>query len=159
MTQVVQHDQRRPATTGRPAPTKLDPGASQRLLVEADCAGSVDRLRPVRLEALSGHQPQAGAADPDHVLRLRKPACEARGRERAGWPVKQIRVTLRNGNQYVLTVDGANLDAERLFGEVAAGRSQALRGWVAVESADPRDRMVVQGEEIVELRLIDDEND
>jgi hypothetical protein len=73
--------------------------------------------------------------------------------------VKQIRVTLRNGNRYVLSLDGENANAERLFGEVAAGRSQVLRGWVAVDATDPRDKIVVRGEEIVELRLIDDESE
>jgi hypothetical protein len=110
----------------------------------------------VRLEALSGHQPQAGAANSDDVHGLREPSSSVRWR--AGWLVKQIRVTLRNGNQYVLMLDGETADADRLFGEVAAGRSQALRGWVAVHAASPRDKIVVQGEEIVELRLIDDES-
>ena len=72
--------------------------------------------------------------------------------------MKRIGVTLRNGNRYVLILAGENADAERLFSEVAAGRSQALRGWVAVEAAHPGGRIVVQGEEIIELRLIDDES-
>ena len=68
----------------------------------------------------------------------------------------QIEVTLRNGNRYVLTLERADADAARVFSELAAGRSQALRGWVAVESlgASPS-QVVVLGEEIVELHLVD----
>jgi hypothetical protein len=72
--------------------------------------------------------------------------------------LKRISVTLRNGNRHALILAGENADAERLFSEVAAGRSQALRGWVAVEAGHPGGRIVVRGEEIVELRLIDDES-
>jgi hypothetical protein len=124
--------------------------------VEAGRALPVDRLCPLRLAALSGHRPQARAANPDHVLELRQRAPDSeRRRRRARWTVKQIRATLRNGNQYVLVLDGPDADAERLFGEVGAGRSQALRGWVSVEPLGSGEKIVVQGDEIVELQLID----
>ena len=68
----------------------------------------------------------------------------------------QIKVTLRNGNQYLLALEAADGDLGALFTELAAGRSQALRGWVAVTPADGgAEQVVVQGEEIVELHLVD----
>ena len=67
-----------------------------------------------------------------------------------------IEVTLRNGNRYVLILERADADAARVFGELAAGRSQALRGWVAVESPGAAtSQIVVLGEEIIELHLVD----
>lgn len=69
----------------------------------------------------------------------------------------KITVTLRNGNHYVLILERADADAERVFGELAAGRSQALRGWVAVQSAQASEKIVVLGEEIVELHLVDED--
>ena len=68
----------------------------------------------------------------------------------------KITVTLRNGNQYVLILERPDADAERVFGELAAGRSQALRGWVAVQSPTTAEKIVVLGEEIVELHLVDE---
>jgi hypothetical protein len=68
----------------------------------------------------------------------------------------QIKVTLRNGNEYLLALESTDGDLEPLFTELAAGRSQALRGWVAVTPADGGSgQIVVQGEEIVELHLVD----
>jgi hypothetical protein len=68
----------------------------------------------------------------------------------------QIRVTLRNGNQYLLALESPEGDLEGLFNELAAGRSQALRGWVAVTPLiGAAEQIVVQGDEIVELHLID----
>ena len=68
----------------------------------------------------------------------------------------QIKVTLRNGNQYLLALESPEGDLEGLFNELAAGRSQALRGWVAVNPpTGEADQIVVQGDEIVELHLID----
>ena len=69
----------------------------------------------------------------------------------------KITVTLRNGNHYVLILERADADAERVFGELAAGRSQALRGWVAVQSSQVSEKIVVLGEEIVELHLVDED--
>jgi hypothetical protein len=68
----------------------------------------------------------------------------------------QIRITLRNGNRYLLLLEESDADPEQVFGELAAGRSQALRGWVAVESQSPHEKIVVLGEEIVELHLLDE---
>jgi hypothetical protein len=67
-----------------------------------------------------------------------------------------IKVTLRNGNEYLLLLDGPEADAERLYAELAAGRSQALRGWVSVESADGSVQTAVRGDEVVELHLVRD---
>ena len=69
----------------------------------------------------------------------------------------KITVTLRNGNHYVLILERADADAERVFGELAAGRSQALRGWVAVRSTQASEKIVVLGEEIVELHLVEED--
>jgi hypothetical protein len=69
----------------------------------------------------------------------------------------KITVTLRNGNHYALILERADADAERVFGELAAGRSQALRGWVAVQSTTTAEKIVVLGEEIVELHLVDED--
>jgi len=69
----------------------------------------------------------------------------------------QIEITLRNANRYVLVLDRADADPAQVFGELAAGRSQALRGWVAVESpGEATRRIVVLGEEIVELHLVNE---
>jgi hypothetical protein len=68
----------------------------------------------------------------------------------------QIKVLLRNGHEYLLALERADGDLEGLFTELAAGRSQALRGWVSVTSATGGgEQIVVQGDEIVELHLID----
>jgi hypothetical protein len=64
-----------------------------------------------------------------------------------------IKVTLRNGNEYFLALGESDAGAEGLFTELAAGRSQALRGWVAVTSEEGS-RTVVRGDEIVELHLV-----
>ena len=69
----------------------------------------------------------------------------------------KITVTLRNGNHYVLILERADADAERVFGELAAGRSQALRGWVSVHSTTTSEKIVVLGEEIVELHLVSED--
>lgn len=66
----------------------------------------------------------------------------------------EIKVTLRSGNEYVLVPSSEGADAEGLFTELAAGRSQALRGWVAVTSGDGG-RIVVRGDEIIEIHLVD----
>jgi hypothetical protein len=65
-----------------------------------------------------------------------------------------IKVTLRNGNEYLLIPGTGENNMEGLFTELAAGRSQALRGWVAVASENG-DRIVVRGDEIVELHLVE----
>lgn len=68
----------------------------------------------------------------------------------------QIRVTLRNGNQYLLALEPTQGDLEGLFNELAAGRSQALRGWVAVTPLNGEaQEIVVLGDEIVELHLLE----
>ena len=66
-----------------------------------------------------------------------------------------IKVMLRNGNEYLLVLDSADSDAAGVFTELAAGRSMALRGWAAV-AAGQGGRVVVRGDEIVELHLIDE---
>ena len=66
----------------------------------------------------------------------------------------RIKATLRNGNEYFLVLEPSGVDASELFTEVAAGRSQALRGWVRVERTDDADEIVVMGDEIVELHLV-----
>ena len=66
----------------------------------------------------------------------------------------EIKVILRNGNEYLLVLDRAEVDVERAFVELVAGRSQALRGWVTVQSRSGTEQIVVLGEEIVELHLI-----
>lgn len=66
-----------------------------------------------------------------------------------------IKVMLRNGNEYLLVLDSADSDAAGVFTELAAGRSMALRGWAAVAS-EQGGRIVVRGDEIVELHLIDE---
>lgn len=68
----------------------------------------------------------------------------------------EIKVVLRNGSEYLLILDRNEVDVERTFVELAAGRSQALRGWVAVQPASGAEETVVLGEEIVELHLIAD---
>jgi len=69
----------------------------------------------------------------------------------------EIKVILRNGNEYLLILDRAEGDVERAFVELAAGRSQALRGWVSVQPRSGNEQIVVLGEEIVELHLIGDD--
>jgi hypothetical protein len=64
----------------------------------------------------------------------------------------RIKATLRNGNEYVLVFEDG-LDPAAILTEVAAGRSQALRGWVRVEPMTGADASVVLGDEIVELHL------
>ena len=71
--------------------------------------------------------------------------------------MRRIVVTLRGGNRYQLLVHAEHSDSERLFEELAAGRSQALRGWVMVEQPGSGDRIAVHGDEIVELRLMEDD--
>ena len=66
----------------------------------------------------------------------------------------EIKVILRNGNEYVLILDRAELDVERAFVELVAGRSQALRGWVSVQPRSGTEQIAVLGEEIVELHLV-----
>ena len=66
-----------------------------------------------------------------------------------------LKLTLRNGNEYLLVLSDADSDAEGVFTELAAGRSQALRGWATVAS-EQGGRIVVRGDEIVELHLIDE---
>jgi hypothetical protein len=68
-------------------------------------------------------------------------------------PIKAI---LRNGNEYILSLEGTSGDSAEVFTEVAAGRSQLLRGWVRVKPADGTNEIVVLGEEIVELHLLTD---
>jgi hypothetical protein len=67
----------------------------------------------------------------------------------------EIKLTLRSGNEYFLMLSSAGVDADVLFVELAAGRSQALRGWVAVTS-EKGERTVVRGDEIVEMHFIDE---
>ena len=68
----------------------------------------------------------------------------------------EIKVILRNGSEYLLILDRAEVDVERAFVELAAGRSQALRGWVPVQPRSGTEQIVVLGEEIVEVHLIGD---
>ena len=65
-----------------------------------------------------------------------------------------IRAKLRDGSEYVLLLEATD-DAAIVFTEIAAGRSQALRGWVAVEPLTAEvDDVVVLGDHIVELHLL-----
>jgi hypothetical protein len=61
--------------------------------------------------------------------------------------------TLRDGSEHVLVLD-AGTDASHVLDEVSAGRSQLLRGWVAVHPPTGSRRAVVSGEEIIRLRLV-----
>jgi hypothetical protein len=64
----------------------------------------------------------------------------------------RIVVTLRDGSEHVLELDH-DVSASHVFDEVSAGRSQLLRGWVAVVPTADAARAVVSGDEIVKLRL------
>jgi hypothetical protein len=64
----------------------------------------------------------------------------------------RIVVTLRDGSEHVLELE-QDTSAAHVFDEVSAGRSQLLRGWVAVVPTADATQAVVSGEEIVKLRL------
>ena len=57
-----------------------------------------------------------------------------------------------------MILEDAEPDPATVFAELVAGRSRALRGWVPVRPAGAGEKQsFVQGEEIVELHLVDDE--
>jgi hypothetical protein len=64
----------------------------------------------------------------------------------------RIVVTLRDGSEHVLELDH-DTSAAHVFEEVTAGRSQLLRGWVAVIPTADATQAMVSGDEIVKLRL------
>jgi hypothetical protein len=66
-----------------------------------------------------------------------------------------IVATLRDGSEHTLLLDTVNSDAAHILDEVSAGRSQLLRGWVAVVPPDGATQAVVSGDEIVQLRLVE----
>jgi hypothetical protein len=63
--------------------------------------------------------------------------------------------TLRDGSEHVLLLDSKIEDAAHLLDEVSAGRSQLLRGWVVVRPPVGAVRAVVSGDEIIQLRLVE----
>ena len=68
---------------------------------------------------------------------------------------RDIVATLRDGSEYVLVLDPRVDDARHLLDEISAGRSQLLRGWVAVRPPRDSSQAVVSGDEIVKLRLVE----
>jgi hypothetical protein len=66
---------------------------------------------------------------------------------------RDIVATLRDGSEYVLVLDHRVDDPGHLLDEISAGRSQLLRGWVAVRPPGDSSQAVVSGDEIVKLRL------
>ena len=67
----------------------------------------------------------------------------------------EIVATLRDGSEHVLVISGHIDDAAHLLDEISAGRSQLLRGWVAVRPPADATRAFVSGDEIVRLRLVE----
>ena len=65
----------------------------------------------------------------------------------------KIIVSLRDGSEHVLEL-GSDAKAAHVFDEVGAGRSQLLRGWVAVVPPVGATRAIIRGEEVVGLRLV-----
>jgi hypothetical protein len=68
--------------------------------------------------------------------------------------VHEIVATLRDGSEHILVLDTTTSDAAHILDEVSAGRSQLLRGWVAVRPPAGSMQAVVSGDEIVQLRLV-----
>jgi len=68
-------------------------------------------------------------------------------------PERHIVATLRDGSEHVLEL-GSDTDAAHVLEELSAGRSQLLRGWVAVISPADSTHAVISGDEIVRLRLV-----
>jgi hypothetical protein len=68
----------------------------------------------------------------------------------------ELRVRLRNGDQYVLAVESHD-DVAQEFEELAAGRGEKLlRDWVRVlPDAVGQQDVIVRGDEIVEIQLVD----
>ena len=66
---------------------------------------------------------------------------------------ERLVVTLRDGSDHVLALSSETA-ASHVFEEVTAGRSQLLRGWVAVVPSADSTRAVVGGDEIIALRLV-----
>jgi hypothetical protein len=62
--------------------------------------------------------------------------------------------TLRGGIDHVILLD-AGANAAHTLDEVSAGRSQLLRGWVAVRPPTGSARAVISGDEIISLRLVE----
>ena len=69
---------------------------------------------------------------------------------------RNIVATLRDGSEHVLVISGHIDDPALLLDEISAGRSQLLRGWVAVRPPADATQAVVSGDEIVRLRLVED---
>ena len=69
-------------------------------------------------------------------------------------PGQDLVVTLRDGSEHVVALE-TGADAGHLLDEVSAGRSQLLRGWVAVRPPTGSGRALVSGEEIIRLRLVE----
>jgi hypothetical protein len=67
----------------------------------------------------------------------------------------RIVARLRDGSERALVLDVLEGDAAHVFDELTAGRSQLLRGWVAVQPREGERQAVISGEEIVELQLIE----
>jgi hypothetical protein len=68
-----------------------------------------------------------------------------------------IVATLRDGSEHTLLLDtlAGNGDAAHVLAEISAGRSQLLRGWVAVRPQPGATQAVVSGSEIMQLRLVE----
>ncbi len=66
---------------------------------------------------------------------------------------ERLVATLRDGSEHLVSLN-SEADAAHVFDEVTAGRSQLLRGWVAVVPTDDATRAVVSGDEIIALRLV-----
>ena len=69
-------------------------------------------------------------------------------------PGQDLVVTLRDGTEHVVALETGS-DAGHLLDEVSAGRSQLLRGWLAVRPPTGSGRALVRGDEIIRLRLVD----
>ncbi len=75
-------------------------------------------------------------------------------RRPAAAPENEIVAILRDGSEHTLLLDTIDYDAAHILDEVSAGRSQLLRGWVAVRPPAGATRAVVSGAEIAQLRLV-----
>jgi hypothetical protein len=67
----------------------------------------------------------------------------------------RIVARLRDGSERALVLDALEGDAAHVFDELTAGRSQLLRGWVAVQPREGEKQAVIRGDEIVELHLVE----
>jgi hypothetical protein len=65
----------------------------------------------------------------------------------------RIVATLRDGSEHTLDLS-PDLGAATVLDEVSAGRSQLLRGWVAVAPAAGSTQAIIRGDEVVRLRLV-----